>query len=87
MLLRGTAITRSPAARMIPGVVWKTPESVTRTVMLCFPEDAASWPKPFAFRPSEGSLHVVPRAGAVRGLLPGFTGRGRDISISTFFLI
>lgn len=38
MLLRGSAIARSPAARMIPGVVWKTPESVARTVMLCFPE-------------------------------------------------
>lgn len=41
MLLRGSAIARSPAARMIPGVVWKTPESVARTVMLCFPEGSA----------------------------------------------
>lgn len=41
MLLRGSAIASSPAARMIPGVVWKTPESVARTVMLCFPEGSA----------------------------------------------
>lgn len=41
MLLRGSAIARSPAARMIPGVVWKTPESIARTVMLCFPEGSA----------------------------------------------
>lgn len=41
MLLRGSAIARSPAARMIPGVVWKTPESVARTLMLCFPEGSA----------------------------------------------
>lgn len=27
----------------VPGVVWKTPESIARTVMLCFPEGSASW--------------------------------------------
>eukprot|EP00438_Fugacium_kawagutii_P015625 Skav213746 [mRNA] locus=scaffold258:7419:8549:+ [translate_table: standard] len=41
VLLRGSAVARNPAARMIPDVVWKTPESVARTVLLCFPEGSA----------------------------------------------
>ncbi|CAE7221660.1 unnamed protein product [Symbiodinium sp. CCMP2592] len=36
MIVRGAAIARTPAAAMIPGVVWKTPESTARTLVLFF---------------------------------------------------
>ncbi|CAJ1427147.1 unnamed protein product [Effrenium voratum] len=40
MLVRGAAVARSPAAQMIPGVVWKSPESIARTLVLFFENSA-----------------------------------------------
>ncbi|CAE7544558.1 unnamed protein product [Symbiodinium natans] len=37
----GAAVAHTPAAAMIPGVVWKTPESTARTVVLFFAAETA----------------------------------------------